>query len=131
LVVDPNLSLEDVLAVALVAKEGLQATEIFVAGRAVGEGDDKLLRPDRNANRRGVELVAQGFGLAVRDWNELGKTKAKRILLAGVHVPVDDEQFASWLGNAEAVVALAANETPVAKAAHVVLPLATHAEAEG
>lgn len=130
-VVSPVLPLEDVLAVLLVAKEALGAKEIFVSGRADAEGDDKLLRPDRNPNRKGVELAAKAFGLAVRNWNDLGKSQAKKILLAGVEVPVDDEQFATWLARAESVVALAANDTPVARAAHVVLPLATHAETEG
>ena len=130
-VVSPVLSLEDALAVMLLAREGLGAREIFLSGRADGEGDDFLLRPDRNPNRKGVELAAQAFGLTVRGWNDLGKTKAKSVLLAGVEVPVADDQFASWLGNVDAVVALASNDTPVARAAHVVLPLATHAETEG
>jgi len=130
-VVSPVLSLEDAMAVMLVAKEGLGAKEIFVSGRADETGDDFLLRGDRNPNRKGVELAAQAFGLAVRGWNDLGKSKAKAVLLAGVDVPAAPEQVAAWLGGLDTVVALAANDGPVAQAAHVVLPLATHAEGEG
>ncbi len=130
-VVSPVLSLEDALAVMLLAKEGIGAKEIFVSGRKDETGDDFLLKADRNPNRKGVELAAQAFGLGLRSWNDLGKSKAQSVLLAGVDVPSEGEQFAAWLGNAGAVVALAANDTAVTKAAHVVLPLATHAETEG
>lgn len=130
-VVSPVLPLEDVLAVMLLAKEAFGAKEIFVSGRPEEKGDDFLLKGDRNPNRKGVELAAQGFGLAVKGWNDLGKSKPKAVLLAGVEVPAAEEQFASWLGSVETVVALASNDTAVAAAAGVVLPLAVHAEGEG
>lgn len=130
-VVSPHLSLESAMAVLLLAKEGFRSKEIFVSGFAAGEGDDFLLRPDRNPNRKGIELAAQAYGLAVRSWDDLGKQKPRVVFLAGVEIPVAEDAFAQWLSGVGTVVAMAANDTPVARAAHVVLPLATHAEDEG
>ncbi|HEY0840573.1 MAG TPA: 2Fe-2S iron-sulfur cluster-binding protein [Vulgatibacter sp.] len=130
-VVSPVLSLEDAMAVMLLAKEGLKATEIFVSGRGDGEADFFLMREDRNPNRKGVELAAEGFGLKVRPFAELTKGKPQAVLLAGVDVPTEGQAFASWLSGVETVVAFAANTGPVTAAAKVVLPLATHAEGEG
>jgi len=131
IVVSPVLSLEDALAVVLLAKEGLKATEIYVSGRGPGEADFFLLREDRNPNRKGVELAAQAFGLTVKPFAELTKGKPKAVLLAGVDVPTEGQAFASWLSGVETVVALAANGGAVTAAAKIVLPLATHAEGEG
>lgn len=130
-VVSAHLSVEDALGVMLLAKEALGAKEIFLAGSGDQTGDDFLLKADRNPNRKGVELAAQAFGLQVRPFGDLAKSKARSVLLAGVQVPVDEGQFASWLGSLDSVVAMAANDTEVTKAAAVVLPLAVHAEGEG
>lgn len=130
-VVSAHLSVEDALAVLLLAKEALGSKEVFLSGHGDQTGDDFLLKADRNPNRKGVELAAQAFGLTVRPFGELAKAKARSVLLAGVQVPADEGQFASWLASLDSVVALAANDTEVAKAAGVVLPLAVHAEGEG
>jgi len=130
-VVSPVLSLEDAMAVMLLAKEGLGLDEVFVSGRGDGAADFKLLREDRNPNRKGIELAAQGFGLKLRPFAELTKSKPTAVLLAGVDVPLDEDSFASWVANVDTVVALAANQTPVSASAKIVLPLATHAESEG
>src|SRR5690606_2382795 len=108
-VVSPLLSLEDALAVMALAKDGLGASEIFVSGRAAGEADRLLLRGDRNPNRKGVELAAQAFGLAVRAFDELPKAKAKGLLLAGLEIPKAEDEVVGWLGAFETVVALGTN----------------------
>ncbi len=130
-VVSPVLGLEDALAVMLLAKEGLQASEVYLSGRADGEADFYLLREDRSPNRKGVELAAQAFGLELRRFDQLTKARPKGVLLAGVDVPVEASGFADWLSGVEQVVALAANRDPVSAAAKIALPLATHAEGEG
>jgi NADH-quinone oxidoreductase subunit G len=134
-VVSPVLSLEEALAACLVAAEGLSAKAIYVSGRGDGAGDDLLLRPDRNPNRRGVELAARAMGLEVKSFADfLADAKAKKVKAAalfGVDVPAEPAAAAAALGGLEATVALAANETPVTGAASVVLPLSTHAEDEG
>lgn len=130
-VVSPVLSLENALAVMALAKDGLGASEIFVSGRPAGDADRLLLRGDRNPNRKGVELAAQAFGLAVRPFEDLAKSKAKGVLFAGLEVPEAAEQVAGRLGGFELVVAMGTNASPLADAAHVVLPVATHVEDEG
>ena len=134
-VVSPVLSLEEALAACLVAAEGLGSKAIYLSGRPDAEGDKLLLRPDRNPNRRGVELAAQAMGLEVKPFADfLADAKAKRVRAAalfGVDVPAEPQAVASALANLDAAVAIAANETPVTAAASVVLPLATHAEDEG
>lgn len=130
-VVSPQLSLEEALAVMALAKEGLGAKEIFLSGKAAGEGDKLLLRPDRNPNRKGVELAAQAFGLGVRAFDELEKAKVQGVLLAGLEVPKAEEEVAGWIGKLGVVVAMGKNASPLADAAQILLPLATHAEEEG
>jgi NADH-quinone oxidoreductase subunit G len=130
-VVSPVLSLEDALATMFLAKDGLGATEIYVSGRAGGEADKLLLRDDRNPNRRGVELAAAALGLQVKAFDTLQKPKVQGVVLAGLEIPTDESAFATWLQGVGTVVALGTNESPLAGAAQVVLPLAAHAEGEG
>ena len=129
--VSPLLSLEDALAIAALAREGLGADAIFVSGRPAGEADKLLLRADRNPNRKGVELAARAFGLEVRPFDTLLSTQADRVLLAGLEIPGDESSFAQWLKKASVVVALGTNVTPLLDAVHVALPLAPHSESEG
>ena len=50
--------------------------EVFVGGRADGWQDDFLKRADQNPNRKGLELVAQALGLAVRPVADLAAAVA-------------------------------------------------------
>lgn len=130
-VVSPQLSLEDALATMALAKEGLGASEIYLSGRGAGEADKFLLRADRNPNRKGVELAAQAFGLGIRSYEELEKAKAEALLLAGLEVPEEEEEAAKKLAKFGLVIAMGTNASPLADAAQILLPLATHAEEEG
>ena len=67
----PLASLEDLLAACAVASEGLGVKEVYVGGRPDGWHDEFLKKADENPNRKGVELAAQAFGLAVRPFAEL------------------------------------------------------------
>ena len=66
----PVASLEDLLVACAVAKDGLSATQVYVGGRADGWQDDFLKRADENPNRKGLELAAAAYGLAVRPFAE-------------------------------------------------------------
>jgi len=129
----PVASLEDLLAAATVAKEALGAKEVFVGGRADGWQDDFLKRADQNPNRKGLELVAQGLGLAVRTVGDLaaavGAGKVKAVWAVGAETP--DEVVAAKLEAAEVLVVQAVNENHLARHATVLLPAAPHAEADG
>ena len=135
LLLSPVASLEDLLAVALVAKEGLGISEAFVAGRPAGWEDDFLKKADENPNRKGLELVAQAFGLALRPWAELGAAvtsgEVKALWAVGSELPVDDLHAAPALAAVEVLVAQATNQGALAREATVLLPAATHAESDG
>ncbi|HYG69765.1 MAG TPA: 2Fe-2S iron-sulfur cluster-binding protein, partial [Anaeromyxobacteraceae bacterium] len=129
----PVAALEDLLAAAKVAKEGFGVAEVFVGGRADGWQDDFLKRADENPNRKGLELAAAAFGLAVRPAADLARAvasgAAKAVWAVGTELPAPE--LAEAIGRAELVVAQAVNDDPLAKAATVLLPAAPHSEADG
>ena len=129
----PVASLEDLLVACAVAREGLGLSEVFVGGRADGWQDDFLKRADQNPNRKGLELAAAAYGLAVRPFSELlaavagGKVKA--LWAVGTEIP--DEAGAARLERLEVLVAQAANESALSRLATVLLPAAPHSEMDG
>jgi NADH-quinone oxidoreductase subunit G len=120
----PLASLEDLLAAATVAKEALGVAEVFVGGRRDGWQDDFLKRADENPNRKGLELVAQALGLAVRPFGDLAGAvaagKVRAVWAVGTEVP--DAAAAAALEGAEVLVAQAYGDGPVARQATVLLP---------
>ena len=114
----PAASLEDLLVAATVAKEALGAREAFVGGRADGWQDDFLKRADQNPNRKGLELVAQALGLALRPVADLAAAvaagKVKAIWAVGAETP--DEVVAQKLAGAETLVVQAYNDGVLAAA---------------
>ncbi len=129
----PLASLEDLLAAAAVAKDGLGLTEVFVGGRPDGWQDDFLKRADENPNRRGLELVAAAFGLALRPFAELtdavASGKVRALWAVGAEVP--DEAAAASFSQLEALVCQAFGDAPLAREATVLLPAAPHSECDG
>ena len=131
-VVSPVLSLEDALAVAFLAKT-LKVETLHVSGRPSGPGDDLLLRPDRNPNRKGVEAAAKAHGLSVKPFEELLPSLGKAVTavaMFGGEVPVEAAKLEGLSGLAT-FVAASANVFPHLAGATVLLPLSTHAEEDG
>jgi NADH-quinone oxidoreductase subunit G len=132
-VLSPVASLEDLLAAATVAKEALGAREVYVSGRPDGWQDEFLKRADENPNRKGLELVAQSLGIAVRPFAELGAAvasgKVRGIWAVGAETP--DVAAAAKLQAAEDLVVQATNDGPLAHAATLLLPAAPHSEMDG
>jgi NADH-quinone oxidoreductase subunit G len=130
--VSPLASLEDALVGLAVAVDGLGVREVFVGGRPDGWQDGFLKRADENPNRRGLELVAEAFGVAVRPFADLlasaqgGKVKA--LWAIGTELP--EEGAAAKLAGLM-VVAQATNDDALAQAAEVLLPASPHAESDG
>ncbi len=129
----PVASVEDLLAAAVVAKDALGVTEVYVGGRRDGWQDDFLKRADENPNRKGLELVAKALGLAVRPAAELGQAvqagKIKAVWAVGTELP--DDAIAEQLARAEALVVQAYNDGPLARHATLLLPASPHAESDG
>ncbi|QRN94119.1 (2Fe-2S)-binding protein [Archangium violaceum] len=131
----PVASNEDLLASLTFAKVSLGAKEVFVGGRPQGEADHYLLTADRNPNRKGLELIAQGLGLTVKPFDELVKGidagRVKSLYAVGTEVPVGEESFAQAAAKLDVFVAQAMNESPVTAQATVLLPAAVHVEHDG
>ncbi len=129
----PVASLEDLLVAAQVAKEGFGVAEVYAGGRPEGWPDDFLKRADENPNRKGLELAASAFGLALRPFADLGARaasgEARAVWAVGAEVP--DAAAAGKLGGLDALVVQATNAGGLADLATVLLPAATHAEADG
>jgi len=131
----PVASLEDLLAAALVAKEALGVTEVYVGGRPDGWQDDFLKRADENPNRRGLELVAQAVGLTTRPYVDLEKAisagEGTALWAVGSEVPVPSGDATLAASSLENVVVQAYNLDAVARDATVLLAAAPHSEADG
>ena len=129
----PLASVEDLLAAATVAKDALGLVEVFAGGRADGRQDELLKRADENPNRKGLELVAQALGLAVRPAADLAGLveagKVKAVWAVGTELP--DPALAVRLARAEVLVAQSHGEGPLAHQASLLLPAATVAESDG
>ncbi len=129
----PVASLEDLLAAATVAKEGLGVSEVYVGGRAYGWEDEFLKKADQNPNRKGLDLVARALGLAVRPIAELASAiaagKVKAVWAVGAETP--DQVVAAKLEHAEVLVVQTYNEGHLARHATVLLPAAPHSEMDG
>jgi NADH-quinone oxidoreductase subunit G len=130
----PVASLEDLLAACKVAKEGLGATAVYAGGRADGWQDDFLKRADQNPNRKGLELAARAFGLAVNPFAQLAADvqggRVKALWAVGTEVP-DAATMARVEPALEVLVVQAVNEDALAKSATILLPASPHSEADG
>jgi NADH-quinone oxidoreductase subunit G len=131
----PVASNEDLLAGFAFARDVLKATTVYVGGRAAGESDFFLMQADKNPNRKGLEWIAQGFGLSVQPFEALTKAmdagQVKALFALGHEVPEADDVWAARTQKLELFVMTATNETKATGPAHVVLPAATHVEDEG
>ncbi len=133
--VSPQLSVEDLLAVCLLAREGLGLSALYEGGLADGDEDALLIRADKNPNRLGLRWVARGFGLALRPFESLlGDVSAGRVTAlyaAGVEVPKEPQVVAAALGPIGLLVIQAVRHGPLADAADISLPAAPHSEYDG
>ncbi len=131
----PVASNEDLLAALTFAKGTLGVREVYVGGRPEGQADHFLLTADRNPNRKGLELIAQGLGLALKPFEELAKGlasgKVKALYAVGTEVPGDVEAFAQAVAKLDVFVAQATNESALTAQATVLLPASAHVEADG
>jgi NADH-quinone oxidoreductase subunit G len=131
----PVASLEDLLVAALVAKEALKITDVYVGGRPDGWQDDFLKRADENPNRRGLELVAQAFGLTLRPYAELAKAvesgAVKALWAVGSEIPVERSEAPSAVQALETVVVQAFNLDELARDSTLLLPASPHSEVDG
>jgi NADH-quinone oxidoreductase subunit G len=133
LLLSPAASLEDLLAAAQVATEGLGLRKAYVGGRPDGWQDDFLKRADENPNRKGLEIVARAFGFELRPIGELAgaieSSQVKGLWAVGTEIP--DPAIASALAGLELLVCQSTNADAVSAEATHLLPAAPHTEADG
>ncbi|MHB8416935.1 MAG: NADH-quinone oxidoreductase subunit G [Myxococcales bacterium] len=133
--ISPQLSVEDMLAVCLLAKEALGASAVYEGGLPDGDQDDLLIRADKNPNRQGLRWVAKGFGLELRSFDALleqvDQGRAKALFAAGAEVPKEPQLVAGVLEPLELIVIQSANQGAVPGAADFLLPAVPHAEGDG
>jgi NADH-quinone oxidoreductase subunit G len=131
----PLASNEDLLAALTFAKVSLGAREVHVGGRPQGEADHYLMTADKNPNRKGLELIAQGLGLALKPFEDLVKGidggRVKALYAVGTEVPGNVETFAQSAAKLDVFVAQAINESPLTAQATVLLPASAHVEFDG
>jgi len=133
LLASPVASLEDLLVAALVARDGLKLSEVYVGGRPDGWQDDFLKRADENPNRRGLELVARAFGFAMKPAVDLARAVEAGTVRAiwSVGTELADPDLAATLAGVEALVAQATTEGGLAQGATVALPASPAPESDG
>ncbi|MBJ6765714.1 (2Fe-2S)-binding protein [Myxococcaceae bacterium JPH2] len=127
----PVASNEALLAGLSFAKTVLGVSAVYVGGRPQGAADHFLMTADKNPNRKGLETIAQGLGLAVKGFEDLSAAiqsgKVTGVYAIGTEVPGNADAFAKL----EVFVAQAQNESPVTAQATVLLPASAHIEDEG
>ncbi len=133
--VSPLCSNEDLLAGLTFAKDALGVRQLYLGGRPDGDKDAFLMRADKNPNRKGLEWIASGLGLALLPFSALLKAieagAVKALYVLGAEVPAGDADIARTLPKVEFIAVQATNTSPLTEAADVVLPAATHVEDEG
>jgi NADH-quinone oxidoreductase subunit G len=133
LLLSPAASLEDLLAAALVARDGLKLAKAYVGGRPDGGSDAFLKRADENPNRKGLELAAAAFGLQLRPFAELAAAardgSVKGVWAVGGEVP--DAAGAQAVAAVPDLVVQSTNAGALADAATVLLPASPVPESDG
>ncbi len=120
--VSPMLTNEEAFAWLSAVKADAPKAKLFWSGNKDGTGDKLLRRADKNANRKGVSIIAEALGLSIAPF--VAKPPSEPVLLLGGDVPSE------MILPAVSMV-ISAHLTKEFLAAHVALPLATHFEQSG
>jgi NADH-quinone oxidoreductase subunit G len=133
--VSPVASNEDLLATFAMVRDGLKLKSVYAGGRPDGEADFLLMTADKNPNRKGLEAIAQAFGVELKPFSALASAieagQVKGLLAMGDEVPGNEAEFSDKLEHLSVVVVVSTNESPVTDEAHVLLPASTSVEDEG
>jgi len=135
-------SVEDNFALGLVAKQYLDKSDVFVARRPDGRGDDILMNEDKNSNTAGVKEVCELLDLGEpRPFSALLKSveagDTSYVISLGSDVDVSDVEgdeevdLRAALSGLKGFVAICTHEGPLARTAHIALPACTFAETRG
>jgi NADH-quinone oxidoreductase subunit G len=123
---------EDLYVLAKLAFDHLKIDKAYLAGYDEGWHDDILVSADKNPNTSGAKGIGGGRLRSLVDLSRDLKSKAiSALLVLGEHGVVGANAAALPLANLESLVVVSSHNGPLTEAAHVVLPLADWAEADG
>ena len=133
IVLSAQHSNEDNYALYTLGRTFVGASDFFLAGRALGRGDDILMSEDKNPNTRGVvELAAGTPPRPVAELLErIAAGKYSYVIALGSELEVGEAEAQAAFGKLKGLVTVAAHDGPLARAAHIALPACSWAEAEG
>ncbi len=121
---------EDNLALVKLARE-LGVQKLYLAALGGWEGDTILRSADNNPNRAGAELVAGGALGTVQDLLKDVAAGAVEGVVALGWASAESAADLAPLAALKAHVSLTSNEGALPSVAHVVIPVAVHAETAG
>ncbi len=122
---------EDNFALLTLARDYMGAGNLFLSGKAPGEGDDILRHTDKNPNTAGATALSTSSppGSFADLVAAIEAKKLSHVLVLGSYAT--DPALAAALGNAKAIVALATHEGPFVERADITLPVSSWAECDG
>jgi len=135
LLLSPNATNESLFAALRFGRDVLKTDRVYLGGRADGDDqDDLLIRNDRNANRKGAEVIAAALGVTLRDVDALAADLAggavRGLVVQGSEhaLPADVAAAAAKLA---LLVVLAPHARGLVEQAHVALPACLPTEQRG
>ena len=136
-VASAQASTETLFAAHAWATQVLGAEQLYWAGRPDGGSDSFLVSADKNPNRAGV-VATFGEAIATRDVSQLlaaleaGSIDTLVFMGSELGLPAEQQALLVELaGNLRHLVVVTSHRSELSDRAHVVLPLATHAEDDG
>ncbi len=136
IVLSAQHSLEDNWALRELAGPYLGTRALYATGLAEGYADDILIHEDKNPNTRGVLELAPAVKPFTALLDDIDVGKVTHVIALGGETPAENaEELQSRarasLGRLRALVTIASHEGVLSRAAHVVLPACSWAEAAG
>ena len=130
LVATPRFTNEDAYLFARLATGALAGAKVFLGGRAAGAGDDVLVQPDKNPNRRGVEAIFKALGVAATPLAAFDGKGVETVIVFGDQHDLPDAAREA-LGRVKRRVVLGAQMGPFWQFATTYLPVRLHWEKDG
>ncbi len=130
IVLSAQHSLEDNWAAYEMA-ELLGTRLVYWTGAPDGYEDKILIHRDKNSNAAGVASLASEAKPYSALLSDIRASRVSHVVALGAATPTDDPEDATALGMLSALVVVSAHEGPLARAAKVLLPAASWAEASG
>lgn len=129
-VVTPWLTNEDAYLVGRLLKGALAGARVIMGGRAPGEGDDILIRPDKNPNKRGVTAILSALGVETRPLSAMDLSGVKTVVVLGDRHALTEAQLEA-LGRVDKRVVMGSFMGPLWQVATTFLPTRIHLEKDG